>query len=225
MTGRIIIENLRKEFDGRTAIDGLDLTLPETGIIALCGPSGCGKSTLLAILAGLEKPTSGKITAPQNVSMSFQDPCLFPWRTAAENVNAVLGDRRRTLPAAEELLARLGIDAQSAAMYPAALSGGMRARVGIARALARRAPLYLFDEPFAALDAATAAAVSDAIREYTAGALAVCVIHNAALAASFADVIVTFDSIPMRTYTLTGRGADASAEMLPHPLESALLQP
>lgn len=221
----IHVENLRKRYKDHDNLRDISFDVDNGEVISLIGPSGCGKSTLLAILAGLEKPTSGKITAPQNVSMSFQDPCLFPWRTAAENVNAVLGDRKRTLPAAEELLARLGIDAQSAAMYPAALSGGMRARVGIARALARRAPLYLFDEPFAALDAATAAAVSDAIREYTAGALAVCVIHNAALAASFADVIVTFDSIPMRTYTLTGRGADASAEMLPHPLESALLQP
>lgn len=137
----IRIDSLTKKFGERTAIDGLSLTLPAAGIVALCGPSGSGKSTLLALLAGLEKPTSGTVIVRGTVSMSFQDPALLPWRTAEENVNLALGDRRATLGKARDLLAELGIDAESAAAYPAALSGGMRARVGIARALARPADI------------------------------------------------------------------------------------
>ena len=199
----IRIDSLTKKFGERTAIDGLSLTLPAAGIVALCGPSGSGKSTLLALLAGLEKPTSGTITGRGTVSISFQDPALLPWRTAEENVNLALGDRRATLGKARDLLAELGIDAESAAAYPAALSGGMRARVGIARALARPADIYLFDEPFAALDAATAATVASAIRRHTAGALVLAVIHDERLAADFSDTVIRFLSSPLSGYHIT----------------------
>lgn len=218
----IIIESLTKKYGSRTAVAGLTLTFPERGITALCGPSGCGKSTLLSLIAGLEKPTSGTLSVAGSVSASFQDPALLPWRTAAENVNLVLGDRRASLPQAEALLGEVGIPPESFASRPPELSGGMRARVGIARALARKAEIYLLDEPFASLDAGTARQVAAAIRQHSAGALVIAVIHDAAFAAEFADTVITFDSVPLSVFTVREKGT--SAEVLPHPLQGAFFQ-
>ena len=185
------IINLTKSFDGRIIFDNYSLDLPDKGIIAICGPSGCGKTTLLRIISGIESPDGGNVEFPINkptISMAFQEARLLPGRTALENVNLVIGDKKATLPMAEELLNKLGIIDTS--LYPDELSGGMKARVSIARALAVKADIYLFDEPFANLDSATADICAQIIRQMTADSLTVAVIHDVELAKRFADRII-----------------------------------
>ena len=104
--------DLSKSYDGKIGIDNLTLDFPRRGFVAICGPSGCGKTTLLNLIAQLAKPDGGKVVfnIPKPIiSMSFQEPRLLGGRTAAENVNLVLGDKKATLPQAEELLFELGV--------------------------------------------------------------------------------------------------------------------
>ena len=189
----IRIDNLCKSFDGKEAIKDLSLSFPQSGFVAICGPSGCGKSTLLHIIAGIEKPSSGKITfddRSHSISMSFQVPRLLPDRTAMQNVNFVLGDKKATLSRAKELL--LAVDIQNVGLYPDELSGGMKARVSIARALAKEADIYIFDEPFANLDKETALMCVDVIKKETAGALTIAVLHDTELAERISDKVIYF---------------------------------
>ncbi len=183
--------NLSKKFDGKTVVDNMTIEFPRTGFVAICGPSGCGKTTLLNLIAQLSKPDGGKVVfdIPMPIiSMSFQEPRLLIGRTASENVNLVMGDKKATLPKAEELLCELGITDTD--LYPDELSGGMKARVSIARALAVNAELYLFDEPFANLDAETALHCAEVIKKKTAASLTVAVIHDISLAERIADKVI-----------------------------------
>lgn len=185
------IDNLTKSFDGRYVFENYSLELPDKGLIGVCGPSGCGKTTLLRIIAGIENADGGEIVFSKGkptVAMSFQEPRLLRERTARENVNLVLGDKKATLPIAEELLNRLGIFDTD--LYPEELSGGMKARVSIARALAVNADVYLFDEPFASLDADTAILCAKVIKEITENSLAIAVIHDTELAKKISDRII-----------------------------------
>jgi NitT/TauT family transport system ATP-binding protein len=149
------------------ALRDVSLAVGESEFFTLIGPSGCGKSTLLGMLGGLVTPDAGRLLVdgapvvgpdPRRVATVFQDPGLFPWRTALENVElglelqGVAAARRRRV--AEELLAPLGL-AGFAAKYPRELSGGMKQRVAIGRALAIDAKILLMDEPFGALDEQT----------------------------------------------------------------------
>jgi NitT/TauT family transport system ATP-binding protein len=147
--------------NGVHALGPLDLDIARGEFLSLLGPSGCGKSTALRILAGLLAPSTGSVIWPEGrprIGFVFQDPTLMPWANARDNVRLPLdlagvpraqGDER-----AEEMLARLGLDG-FAGFFPRALSGGMRMRVSIARALAAKPQLLLMDEPFAALDEIT----------------------------------------------------------------------
>jgi NitT/TauT family transport system ATP-binding protein len=149
------------------ALERVNLTVGEGEFVALLGPSGCGKSSLLRVVAELLRPTAGTVrihsSSNENngipkTALVFQEYALFPWRTVLENVafplemRGVSRDRRLNL--AREVLARVGLDAFATA-YPHQLSGGMRQRVGIARALAAQPEVLLMDEPFGALDAQT----------------------------------------------------------------------
>ena len=150
------------------ALAGVNLTVREGELVSIVGPSGCGKSTLLRCVAGLLRPTSGRILlngapverTPDNLAVVFQDyrRSLFPWMSVAENVALPLRrrrlDRRRRLEAAHEALAQVGL-AESGPKYPWELSGGMQQRVAIARALAYRPAVMLMDEPFGSVDAQT----------------------------------------------------------------------
>jgi NitT/TauT family transport system ATP-binding protein len=166
----VALRGVAKRYAGGTlALDGIDLEIPAGGFQALLGSSGCGKSTLLRILAGLTGPTAGAVDwadpdARRDIGFVFQEPTLMPWASALRNVALPLelgGMRRR---AAEERaaawLARVELAGFEHA-YPRALSGGMRMRVSIARALVTRPRLLLMDEPFAALDEITRFRLND----------------------------------------------------------------
>lgn len=185
------INDLCKSFDGKKVIANLSLEFPHSGFIALCGPSGCGKTTLLRILMGLENQNHGEVIFDikhPRISVSFQEPRLLPERTALQNVNLVLGDKKATLTKAKELLMMLGINDFD--LYPDELSGGMKARVSIARALAKEADIYIFDEPLANLDKDTAEKCAEVIKAKATHALIVAVLHDTALAERIADRVI-----------------------------------
>jgi NitT/TauT family transport system ATP-binding protein len=167
----IAIEGVTKRYLATSgpveALRDVSLAVGESQFCTLIGPSGCGKSTLLGMLGGLVMPDAGRLLVdgepvkgpdPRRVATVFQDPGLFPWRTALENVElglelqGVAAARRRRV--AEELLGPLGL-AGFAGKYPRELSGGMKQRVAIGRALAIDAKILLMDEPFGALDEQT----------------------------------------------------------------------
>nr|WP_246519948.1 ABC transporter ATP-binding protein [Ancylobacter lacus] len=154
-----------KAFDnGVTALSGLDMEIRDGEFLSLLGPSGCGKSTALRLIAGLSAPTSGVIDHARpaaerhSIGFVFQEPTLMPWASVFGNVHLPLRlkgqSRRAAEPAIEEALERVGLAGFRDA-YPRELSGGMKMRVSIARALVTRPSLLLMDEPFAALDEIT----------------------------------------------------------------------
>jgi NitT/TauT family transport system ATP-binding protein len=153
------------------ALDPIDLDIAAGQFLSVLGPSGCGKSTLLRMIAGLEKPTTGDIecsTAANRIAFVFQDAHLLPWRTVLGNVALPLellhrssADRNR---AARDAIEQVGLS-DAMARYPAQLSGGMRMRVSLARALVTNPELLLLDEPFAALDEITRQRLDDQLRE------------------------------------------------------------
>jgi NitT/TauT family transport system ATP-binding protein len=156
---------------GTQALAGLDLDVAAGDFLALLGPSGCGKSTALRLLAGLAAPTAGTVrrhlSDPRALGFVFQEPTLLPWATVERNVALplkLLGVPRGEIGSrVAELLAQLGLAGFGRA-YPRELSGGMKMRVSIARALAPRPRLLLLDEPFAALDEITRWKLNDDLR-------------------------------------------------------------
>lgn len=156
------LHDIRRTFPGPVqAIDGVDLRVAEGEFVAILGPSGCGKSTLLRIIAGLDKPDTGTITiadangAGRRIAYVFQDAHLLPWRNVLDNVALpleLLGKVRAEREAAASWAVQLVGLEEALGRYPAELSGGMRMRVSLARALVAKPKLLLLDEPFAALD-------------------------------------------------------------------------
>ena len=135
-------------YDKTVVLQDVTWHLPPHGVVCLWGPSGCGKTTLLRLLAGLEKPQTGRIDGIGRVSMVFQEDRLLPWRTALENVTTVGADE----DASYRLLSALGLSAEELHALPAHLSGGQQRRVALARALAVQSDVLLLDEPFNGLD-------------------------------------------------------------------------
>jgi NitT/TauT family transport system ATP-binding protein len=175
-TTRLPLVRLRqagKRFsNGTQALQGLDLELRRGEFVSLLGPSGCGKSTALRLIAGLTSPSNGAVDWPdsdpassdERLSFVFQEPTLMPWRTVFANVRLPLQvqgmSRAEATPRIHEALARVGL-AGFAKAYPRQLSGGMKMRVSIARALVTQPRLLLMDEPFAALDEITRSRLND----------------------------------------------------------------
>lgn len=204
--------DLTVTYDGRAVLRDVTLTVPDGGHIALMGPSGCGKTTLLRVLAGLQAPDAGTVRVePGRMACVFQEPRLLPWRTAAENVNAVLSDRAQTMPQALAWLERLEL-ADARDQYPAALSGGMQQRVAIARALAKRPQLLLCDEPTGALDYQTGKQILALLQKQSRenGMTVVIITHNSALTA-MADRVIRVRS---------GQITDVRRNEAPVPVES-----
>jgi NitT/TauT family transport system ATP-binding protein len=157
--------------NGVVALDRLDLDVRPGELVSLLGPSGCGKSTALRIIAGLSEPTRGEVIWPRpdapaserEIGFVFQEPTLMPWTTVAGNVRLPLdlqGIDVTAAPRVATALARVGL-ADFADVYPRELSGGMKMRVSIARALVTESMLLLMDEPFAALDEITRFKLND----------------------------------------------------------------
>jgi len=165
------LRGIRKAYgNGTVALEGFDLDLREGEFLSLLGPSGCGKSTALRLIAGLAAPTAGQVLwptgapAPGSVGFVFQEPTLMPWADVTANVALPLRLAGRTRTEVDstvgETLERVGLG-DFAAAYPRELSGGMKMRVSIARALVTRPRLLLMDEPFGALDEITRFRLND----------------------------------------------------------------
>ena len=154
--------DVSKSFSGKPVIENFSLELPEHGVVGLSGPSGCGKTTLLRLLAGLENPDGGSIEGITGltVSMVFQEDRLLPWLTALENIALILADHA----AAQVWLDKVQL-ADYGNHYPAELSGGMKRRLALARALAKTSDLLILDEPFTGMDDVLKQSMINLIRE------------------------------------------------------------
>ncbi|MGK3960674.1 ABC transporter ATP-binding protein [Sorangium sp. So ce1667] len=200
---------------GVVALDGIDLDIAPGAFVALLGPSGCGKSTLLRLVAGLDRADAGAAVveaeegasgaggARAPIAYVFQDAHLLPWRSVLENAalplelaGAPLEERHA---AARAALLQVGL-ADADARYPAELSGGMRMRVSLARAMVTRPRLLLLDEPFAALDELTRSRLDDQLRALWAelGMTVLFVTHSIIEAAYLAERAVVLSPRPAR---------------------------
>lgn len=147
----ITIHRLNIAYGDTAVLQDCSLQVKPGSRIALMGPSGCGKTTLINAIAGLTVPDSGTVQVNGRVSYVFQEPALFPWLTAEENVNVVLSDKPETIPQARKWLEQAGLG-DSLDKYPHQLSGGQKQRVAICRALAFGGDILLLDEPLKGLD-------------------------------------------------------------------------
>jgi taurine transport system ATP-binding protein len=193
-----------------TALEGITFDVPAGEFVALVGPSGCGKSTLLRLIAGFDTPTEGSVLVDgerpvpgRQARQVFQAPRLFPWHTVGGNVEVALryaglprAERRQR---AEQLLEQVGLTGvYSRRIWE--ISGGQQQRVAIARANARHAPLFLLDEPFAALDALTREHLQEDLRtlSHELGTTTVFVTHSVDEAVFLAGRVMVMGSHPGR---------------------------
>ncbi|WGR95072.1 ABC transporter ATP-binding protein [Bradyrhizobium sp. ISRA435] len=207
----LIADRISHRFGALDVLDDVSFTVRAGEVVAIVGPSGCGKSTLLSILGGLLRPSKGAAElrgAPPADSLNpltfvFQDFALLPWNTVEQNVAFPLlhtslsaGERRAVI---DDALRRTGLS-DFRATYPKQLSGGMRQRVGIARALAVRPAILLMDEPLSALDLQTRELLmEDFVRLLADGEMgAVYVTHNLEEAVRLADRVVVLSRRPGR---------------------------
>jgi polar amino acid transport system ATP-binding protein len=215
LNGELLIEvrGLHKEYDGKTALEDIDLSIKKGEVVVILGPSGCGKSTLLRCLNGLESIQRGDIRfnnkslvakgtdwqeIRQHIGMVFQNYELFPHMTVIENI--ILGpmkvqkrNKKEVMNQAEQLLERVGLlDRQNS--YPRQLSGGQKQRIAIVRALCMNPDIMLFDEVTASLDPEMVREVLDVILGLAKqGMTMVIVTHEMSFAKAVADKIVFID--------------------------------
>jgi NitT/TauT family transport system ATP-binding protein len=229
------IENVGRRFKTVEALHGVSLDVAAGDFIALLGPSGCGKSTLLRLIAGLEQPDAGRMVwaeghtpAKGEIGFVFQDATLLPWASAADNVLLPLRlrgvARDQAMPQVQAALQRVGL-AGFEATLPSQLSGGMRMRVSIARALVTRPRLLLMDEPFAALDEFTRHKLQEDLLRlwHELGCTVVFVTHSIYEAAFLARRIVLMTPRPGRVDHAIGSDLPRNAETRLDPAYAALV--
>ena len=212
----VAVRNVRRVYDnGLVALDGVDFDAAPGEFVAILGPSGSGKSTLLRLIAGLDRPQGGavEVEAPlatsveyrtpgrRDIAYVFQDAHLLPWRTVQSNVALPLelmrASRHERQEAVESALELVQVPGH---MYPAQLSGGMRMRASLARALVTRPRLLLLDEPFAALDEITRQRLDEYLRDLWASArfTVLFVTHSISEAVFLADRAIVLSRQPAR---------------------------
>lgn len=183
----IRLENICKSFDGRPVLQNAQLTVSPCERVCLTGASGCGKSTLLAIAAGTLEPDSGSVMICENIRMAYlyQEDRLFPWLSALENITVTGVEKSRAM----SFLADMGLE-EDAHKLPSQLSGGMKRRLAIARALAYGGDIYYLDEPLQGLDDGTAGRVLEVLRRELERKTALIVSHSKAEIEALATRII-----------------------------------
>jgi NitT/TauT family transport system ATP-binding protein len=220
---RVSLQQVHKRFDsGLKALRDVSLEVAAGEFVALLGPSGCGKSTVLRLAAGLETASAGRVTGPdggRDVAFVFQEPALMPWARIADNVWLPLRlqgqDRATCESVVREVLATVGLS-DFAQAYPSQLSGGMKMRASIARALVTRPQLLLMDEPFAALDDITRQRLNgDLLRWWASQRMsALFVTHNVGEAVFLSQRVLVMSARP-------GRVVHELVVNAPYPREAA----
>jgi len=188
--------------DGTQALHDVDLTVDSGEFVSVVGPSGCGKSTLLRLASGLDSPTSGRVdVATKRVGYVFQDPTLLPWRTVRRNVELLAelehlpkAERQARVTEAIGLVGLKGFEKHR----PRALSGGMRMRTSLARSLVLQPDVFLFDEPFGALDEMSRERLNDELLALFAdrGFAALFITHSVAEAVYLSTRVVVMSPRP-----------------------------
>ena len=224
---QVAMSAVSKRYGSSTVLEDINLTIPKGEFVSLIGPSGCGKSTLLKLISGLTAATDGSIqvdgmtpvNARETISYIFQDATLLPWRTVTSNVGLGLElegvSREVRKQKVQSLLDLVGL-AHVARSYPRQLSGGMKMRVSVARALATRPRLLLLDEPFGALDEMTRDRLNEELLRLKTEQnwTAVFVTHSVAEAVFLSTRVIVLAPSP-------GRIAQEVAIGLPFPRTSA----
>ena len=188
-------------FGDKTVLKSLSYTFPDRGIVALMGPSGCGKTTLLRLLAELDRPDAGSIRSTHTkTAVAFQEPRLIPWLNCKDNIRIVLSKEKESSQSVDKVLKKLELS-EAAKLPPSALSGGMKQRVSLARALAFGADLLLLDEPFSALDNARKKRIAPLIREANPDGLTILITHDRTDANLLGATVLQLDGTPVRSLT------------------------
>lgn len=176
------IKNLSKSFDGKTLFGNFNLSFKDKGVYAIVGESGIGKTTLLRMIAGLDNEYTGEIVGggTKKVSFAFQEYRLFPWLSAIDNVISAISDRKdeAVYNKAYDMLSTLGFSESDMNLTPNELSGGMKQRVSIARAMLFDRPILLLDEPTKELDPGNSDIVRSLIIEESRRRLVILVTHR-----------------------------------------------
>lgn len=174
----IKLKKLSFSYCEKKVLKDLNYTFPDKGVFAIMGESGEGKTTLLRLLAGLENPSAGEIDSThRKVAFAFQEPRLLPWLNCENNIKFVLSKEKQSSNISATLLRDFELEEYAKAL-PSALSGGMKQRLSLARALATRADLLLLDEPFSALDAALKERIAALVKTANPDGLTVIVTHD-----------------------------------------------
>ncbi len=183
--------NISLSFKNKKVFDSYSLKIPDGKVTVIMGPSGCGKSTLLKIAAGILKPDAGEFKSIGRCAMMFQEPRLLPWKSARDNIYAVL--RKQNQELGDKYLNAVGLS-DSLQKLPSELSGGMKQRLSLARCLAyaeaENCPLVLLDEPFSALDVELKKEMIALLHKSTEGKTVIIVTHDAEEAGILSDNVV-----------------------------------
>jgi len=198
---QIITQHISHSFDDKLVLNDINLTIEDGELMSLVGASGCGKSTLLRVLSKLIKPSKGSIEnsmgRDMKIAMVFQDANLLPWLTVLGNVSLPLNIKGESSDKPKEWLKKVGLD-DAMDVYPDQLSGGMKMRVALARAMVIEPDLILLDEPFAALDEITRQEMGDELLKFRklSPCTTVFVTHSVAEAVYLSNRVVLMSSNP-----------------------------
>jgi NitT/TauT family transport system ATP-binding protein len=212
---RVNLSKVNLQFKEKVVIENLNLTLEAGSFTSLLGPSGCGKSSLLRILAGTQPMTSGQLEFMPfrpRLGIVFQDSNLVPWRTVEENLQLPFEIRREPFKNIDEELARVGL-LSAKKNYPFQLSGGMKMRVSLARALVDRPEILLLDEPLAALDETTRQLLQEDLRTLwnDSRMTVIFVTHSISEAVFLSDRVVVMNSYSGQNQIIDDRPIELAA--------------